>query len=302
MKVMKKLVGVAGLLIVAAGIGFWERPVSYYNEANYLREFLSGTESRSIQVAGHRVHYLAEGPAGGPVVVLVHGLGGNAEEWRNLASWLVKAGFRVYLPDLPGFGRSEQPADFSYSVHDQADVVVGFLDALRLKQVDLGGSSMGGWIVQLVAGRHPERVRRLVIFDSAGLYKMPDWDVWLFMPQTPEELKHLDALLMPNPPWVPGFIAQDILRVSMRRDWITHRALDAMLTGHDATDQLLPQLKMPVLLVWGAEDHITPLNMGQTIHRLIPQSQLEVIAGCGHLAPSQCTAQIGPKVVAFVKR
>jgi pimeloyl-ACP methyl ester carboxylesterase len=302
MKVMKKLLGVAGLLVVAAGIGFWARPVSYYNEANYLREFLSGVESRSVQVAGHRVHYLAEGPAGGPVVVLVHGLGGQAEDWLNLAPYLVKAGYRVVLPDLPGYGRSEQPGDFSYSVHDEAEVVVGFLDALGLKQADLGGWSMGGWIVQLVAGRHPERVRRLVIFDSAGLYKMPDWDVWLFMPQTPEELKHLDALLMPNPPWVPGFIAQDILRVSMRRDWITHRALDAMLTGHDATDQLLPQLKMPVLLVWGAEDHITPLNMGQTIHRLIPQSQLEVIAGCGHLAPSQCTAQIGPKVVAFVKR
>jgi hypothetical protein len=83
MKVMKKLLGVAGLLIVAAGVGFWERPVSYYNEAAYLRECLSGTESRSVQVAGYRVHYLAEGPAGGQVVVLVHGLGGNAEEWRT---------------------------------------------------------------------------------------------------------------------------------------------------------------------------------------------------------------------------
>jgi len=65
MKVMKKLWGVAGLLIVAAGIGFWARPVSYYNEANYLREFLSGVESRSVEVGGYRVHYLAEGPAGG---------------------------------------------------------------------------------------------------------------------------------------------------------------------------------------------------------------------------------------------
>jgi len=302
MIVMKKLWGVAGLLIVAAGIGFWERPVSYYNAAIYLRECLSGAESRSVKVDGYRVHYLAEGPAGGPVVVLVHGLGGSAEEWRKLASWLVKAGFRVYLPDLPGFGRSEQPADFSYSVHDQAEVVVGFLDVLGLKQVDLGGSSMGGWIVQLVAARHPERVRRLMLFDAVGLYEKPDWNTGLFTPQTPAEVDQLEALLMPHPRKIPGFIARDILRDSNRNAWVIHRAVDAMLTGQDATDNLLPQLNMPILLVWGAEDRIAPLTLGWRIHQLVPQSELDVFANCGHLAQMQCTAQAGPKVVAFVKR
>jgi pimeloyl-ACP methyl ester carboxylesterase len=302
MKVMKKLLGVAGLLIMAAGIGFWARPVSYYNEAAYLREFLSGVESRSVQVGGYRMHYLAEGPAGGPVVVLVHGLGGNAEEWRDLASWLVKAGYRVYLPDLPGFGRSEQPADYSYSVHDQAEVVVGFLDALRLKQVDLGGSSMGGWIVQIVAARHPERVRRLMLFDAVGLYEEPSWDTRLFTPATPAELDQLMVLLMPNPQKIPGFIARDIVRDSNRNAWVIHRAVDAMLTGQDATDNLLPQLKMPMLLVWGAQDRIAPLTQGARIHQLVPQSELAVFPACGHLAQMQCTAEAGPKVVEFVKR
>ncbi len=299
---MKKLWGVAGLLIVAAGIGFWARPVSYYNEANYLREFLSGVESRSVEVGGYRVHYLAEGPAGGPVVVLVHGLGGNAEEWRNLASWLVKAGYRVYLPDLPGFGRSEQPADFSYSVHDQAVVVVGFLDALGLKQVDLGGSSMGGWIVQLVAARHPERVRRLMLFDAVGLYEKPAWDTRLFTPATPAEVDQLMALLMPHPQKIPGFIARDIVRNANRNAWVIHRAVDAMLTGQDATDNLLPQLKMPMLLVWGAQDRIAPLTQGARIHQLVPQSELAVFPACGHLAQMQCTPEAGPKVVEFVKQ
>ena len=72
------------------------------------------------------------------------GLGGRAEDWRSLAPYLAKAGYRVYMPDLPGYGRSEKPADFSYSVPDEAAVVVGFMDALGLKQVDLGGWSMGG--------------------------------------------------------------------------------------------------------------------------------------------------------------
>ena len=59
---------------------------------------------------------------------------------------------------------------------------------------------------------------------------------------------------------------------------------------------------MPVLIVWGDQDHITPLSQGQTIHRLVPQSEMVVFSGCGHLAPVQCADQIGPKVVEFLKR
>jgi pimeloyl-ACP methyl ester carboxylesterase len=75
-----------------------------------------------------------------------------------------------------------------------------------------------------------------------------------------------------------------------------------MLTGKDATDSLLPQLKMPVLIVWGELDKITPLSQGETIHRLVPQSELDVVPGCGHLAPGLCAAQIAPRVIEFLKR
>jgi pimeloyl-ACP methyl ester carboxylesterase len=302
MKSMRWLLGVVAGLIVVVGIGFWARPVSFYNEAVYLHECYSGVESSNVQVAGHRVHYLAEGPAAGPVVVLVHGLGGHSEQWLNLSAYLVKAGYRVYIPDLPGYGRSEKPADFSYSVHDEAEAVVGFFDALGLKQVDLGGWSMGGGIVQHVAFRHPERVRRLMLFASIGIKQAPTFDVRLFTPSTPAELAQLNALLMPNPPKAPDFVARDLLRISQERAWVIQRALDSMSTGQDATDSLLPQLKMPVLIVWGDKDRIIPLNQGETMHRLVPQSELDVITGCGHLAPVQCSAQIGPKVVEFLKR
>ena len=302
MRLFKRLLWIAGLLVVVGGVGFLVRPVSYFNEWMYLGECLSGVESRSVTVAGHRVHYNAEGPAEGPVVVLVHGLGGRGEDWHGLAPYLAKAGFRVYMPDLPGYGRSEKPADFSYSVPDEAAVVLGFLDALRLKQVDLGGRSMGGWSAQRIGSEHPERVRRLILFDSAGIYETPKWDTRLFTPSTPADLDQLDALLMPNPPKVPGFIARDILRISKKNAWVIHRTLDRALTGRDTTDSLLPGLKMPVLIVWGAEDKITPLSQGEKIHQLVTQSQLEVFAGCGHLAPGQCAAQIGPRVVEFEKQ
>jgi pimeloyl-ACP methyl ester carboxylesterase len=299
-KVALAFVIVIGLML-AVGIGFWARPLSYFNGFTELQMSLGGAKSRFVTVAGHRIHYYVIGPEAGPPVVLVHGLGGRSEDWRNLAPYMVRMGFRVYMPDLPGYGRSEKPTDFSYSIPDEMEAVVGLMDALGLKQVDLGGWSMGGWIAQYLAARHPDRVARLMLFDSAGLNERPTWNTDLFTPVSAIELDQLDALLMPHPPAVPGFIAADILRVSRQRAWIIHRAITSMQTGRDTTDKLLPGLKMPVLIVWGKLDHAIPLSQGETIHRLIPQSQLEVVDGCGHLAPVQCADKIGPTVAHFLK-
>ena len=126
-----------------AGLGFYLRPVSYLNAHVYLQEHFLGIESRNIKVDGYRVHYLATGPVSGPPVVLVHGLGGRAEDWWNVAPVLAKAGFRVYMPDLLGFGRSQQPADFSYSVRDQAAIVVASWTPLASSRLT---SPAGPWV------------------------------------------------------------------------------------------------------------------------------------------------------------
>ncbi|MGB8031256.1 MAG: alpha/beta fold hydrolase [Terracidiphilus sp.] len=297
MRVFLALIAFAAI----AALGFYLRPVSYLNAWVYLQEHFVGIESRNIKVDGYRVHYLAMGPSGGPPVVLVHGLGGRAEDWWNVAPVLAKAGFRVYMPDLLGYGRSQQPADFSYSVRDQAAVVVDFMDALGIKQTDLAGWSMGGWIVQLIAFDHPECVGKLMLIDSVGLNIKPTWDTRLFTPTSPQQLDQLDALLMPNPPAVPAFMARDILRISRRNAWVIKRALATMMTAQDVTDNLLPQLKMPVLIIWGSLDQIAPVDQAQIMHHLIPQSQLEVLPGCGHMVPLQCAAGMDPTTLKFIQ-
>jgi len=78
--------------------------------------------------------------------------------------------------------------------------------------------------------------------------------------------------------------------------------MDSMLTGREATDSFLPKLEMPVLDEWGAEDRITPLSHGEKMHRLIPQSELQVIPGCGHLAPVDCSRQMEPELVQFFRQ
>jgi hypothetical protein len=141
-KLFKSVVWLIVVVGVVLGVDFLLRPIYFFNELSYFHEWRTGVENRDVNVAGIRMHYLAEGPSSGRPVVLVHGLGVSAEEWSALAPYLVGAGYRVYLPDLPGYGRSEKPAGFSYSVHDEAAMVAGFLDAVGLRQVDLGGWSI----------------------------------------------------------------------------------------------------------------------------------------------------------------
>ena len=301
MKLLKGLILLIVFVAVALGVGFFIHPLFFLNDWTYFQEWKSGVESRDVVVNGIRMHYLAEGPVGGQPVLLIHGLGSNAEDWAKLAPYLVQAGHRVYLPDLPGYGRSQKPADFSYSIHGEATMVAGFMDALGLQRVDLGGWSMGGGIVQHVAFDHPDRVRKLMLFDAVGLNEPVVFDTRLFTPENADQLSQFEALLSPHPVETPGFITRDILKYFQRNAWIIQRAMASMLTRKDATDSILPQLKMPVLIVWGAEDRILPVSQGEAIHRLVPQSKLDIVPGCGHLAPKECAAQVGPWVVAFEK-
>jgi len=292
-----------GLLVGAVSVGtlFYVSPSWVFDKIQELSMRASGSESRVVLIDGHRIHYYVSGPVAGPPIVLVHGLGGRSEDFGNLAPYLKKSGYRIYTPDLLGFGQSEEPLNASYSISDQADLVVNFFDAMGLQRADLGGWSMGGWIAQKVAVDHPERVSRLILMDSAGLTVHPTWDTKLFTPTTPAELEQLEALLMPNPPAMPRFVANDILRISANYSWVVKRALASMLTAKDVTDDDLPSLKMPVLILWGKLDQITPLSEGQAIHLLIPQSRMVVASSCGHLAPQSCSSEFGPAIARFLE-
>ena len=111
------------------------------------------------------VHYLEGRP--GPLLVLVHGLGGSAGRGGDSMRLLARS-YRVVALDLPGYGKSDRPrAD--YSIEYQASALADFLDALEQGKAALAGNSMGGWIAALVALNRPEKVSHLILVDSAGL-------------------------------------------------------------------------------------------------------------------------------------
>jgi len=147
---------------------------------------------------------------------------------------------------------------------------------------------MGGWVAARLTLDHPELVDRLVLYDSAGIYFPATFEASLFTPSDTSGLFHLTQMLEPNPQQLPPFIARAALTRLQRNGWIIRRSVQSMTNGHDLLDFRLPQLRTPTLLVWGSKDVLIPVAVAETMHRLIPNSSLDVIDGCGHLAPREC--------------
>jgi pimeloyl-ACP methyl ester carboxylesterase len=288
------------ILSVVVGLAafLWLRPLELLFSIIQIRLRFSGIRSEFASVDGQRIRYFVGGS--GTPIVLVHGLGSRSEDWVGLLPQLVQAGHRVYALDLLGYGRSSAPRDAAYSIAQEAGVVEKFIAGQNLNQTDLAGWSMGGWVAMRVALDEPARIRRLAIYDSAGLrYDLPFYAP-LFWPDNTARLNTLSDLLAADrgPRW-PAFIQRDIFRRVRRNGWVVQRTMQSMLTGVDILDGKLSALKMPMLIVWGKQDKITPAALGYKIHSQVPQSVLEIYDGCGHLAARECSERIGPNTVAF---
>ena len=291
------LVGI--FFVIGLGLFVCLRPLELVLTVLQVKLRMEGISSRYTEIDGYRIHYF-EGGSGMPIV-LIHGLGSRAEDWANLMPQLVHGGRHVYAIDMLGYGRSARPYDATYSVPQEAGIVEKFIASEKLAQTDLGGWSMGGWVATRVALDVPEKVRRLAIYDSAGLRFDLPFKASLFWPDNPAALTALNDLLSPGRgPHIPALMQRDILRLVQRNGWIVRRSMESMLTGADLLDGNLSGLKMPVLIVWGRQDQLTPVSLAYIFHEHIPQSVLEIYDGCGHLAPRECSDRIGPNTLAFL--
>lgn len=293
-----RVLSALGAIVLLFGAMLYWRPTLVGLTIGRTRMWTQGVHSHYVQLGSHRIHYLVTGEGQGRPVVLVNGLGGSSENWGGMIQEFKSKGLTVYAPDMLGFGRSDKP-DVDYSIALQADILKQFLDSQKLEQPDLVGWSMGGWIVMKFAAANPQRVHRLVLLDSAGLI-YDAVNAQALRPKTLDQLTHMMDILNPNPAPIPGFVARDMLRSMAERDWIIDRSLKSMSTGRDVMDTHLAELTMPVLIVWGKEDLITPLSLGDRLHRGITQSSLEVVDGCGHLAPVACANQVLPEIEGFL--
>ena len=124
-------------------------------------------QDKSVTVFGAKIRYLEMGDAAKPTVILLHGLGGNAENWQfNIMA--LSANYRVIAPDQIGFGKSDKPF-LKYRVATYTDFLDKFMAELKIEKASLVGNSMGGWVAGLMAIKYPSRVEKIILADAAGL-------------------------------------------------------------------------------------------------------------------------------------
>src|SRR6202789_2153065 len=296
------------LLVIVVGVVFgavfYERPLWVAQQGTHFGLFLHRVQSNYVMTPEGRVHYYeAESrmSGGGIPLVLVHGLGDRDESWAPMLERLRRSGFHVYAPDLLGYGRSPKPSDSDYSISTQEQFVADFIQSIGLQKPDVGGWSMGGWVVLKLALDHPDVVDRVVVYDSAGIHQQVVGGTQIFHPTAGAQLQHLADLLEPNAKPLPGFVLRDALRTMAQNQWVVDRSMTAMETGNDVVDSRLGGLAKPLLIVWGSDDQLLPLAIGQQMHGLYPQSELDVLQGCGHLAPKTCPDRAAAVTVDFLK-
>jgi len=257
-------------------------------------------EEHNIEVAGLPARYLTAGT--GPSLVLLHGAGDNALDWRWVMPHLA-ATHRVYAPDLPGSPDSARPAaDYSPAFFER--FVAGFLDTLGVERAVMVGNSLGGLISLRLALSEPARVTALVLVDSAGLGRAVNpafTSVNVFGPfetaipfwRTPvgayQRAWGRTALLFAHPPGsVPREWLAEQCRLALWPGYLeAHltalRALVGPFGQREVLVDRLPSLKIPTLVVWGARDRVFPESHAREAIAHLPEGSLALIPECGHM-------------------
>ena len=247
-----------------------------------------GAESWTSAVGGQRVHrYAFNGRGRGPAVLLLHGLGGSASSMAGLVSALSPLAPRIVLLELPGHGRSPDPAGGPLSAREHGAVAIVCAEELALEQggkVFIAGNSLGGALSLFAAHERPELFAGVAGLNPAGA-ELSDEAINV-LPRAFPDAGHgaavMARLLFARTPWLFWLVARDFAR-----HWGTptvQRILDDARAGNDRSLGLdvLTDIRVPVLIVWGEEDRLLPASSLQDFAR-IRGARVEVIPGCGHV-------------------
>jgi 4,5:9,10-diseco-3-hydroxy-5,9,17-trioxoandrosta-1(10),2-diene-4-oate hydrolase len=278
--------------------------------------------SRLAEAAGLRLHYheAGSGAAGAAPVVLLHGGGPGASGWSNFGRNLpvLADRFRTLVPDLPGFGRSDKPPVTGNYFTFAADALAGLLDGLGIERADLVGNSLGGGTAVRFALRYPDRAGRLVLMAPGGL------GLNVLAPDPTEGVRRLAAFAAPPGPSREK-LAAFLRTLVFDQRLVTDELIDERYAEAAAPESLAAmaslgasffdpataedgmlwreahRLRQRVLLIWGREDRVNPLDGALVALKLIRRAQLHVFGGCGHWAQLEKFDEFNRLVISFLE-
>ena len=230
----------------------------------------------------------------GEPVVLLHGLMGHMDHWEATLEALGPTA-RLLAPELPLFDPRS-----TTSLAALARYVRDFLDALDIGRAVLGGNSLGGHIALELALAYPERVNGLVLTGSSGLFErtftrgVPHRPTTEYVREKMEEVFYDPALV--TDAWVESVRRTVTTRVTALRVLKVARAARSR-----NIEPLLGAIRAPTLLVWGKDDRVTPPEVAERFHRLIPGSTLVFLPSCGHAAMLEQPSRFNAIVEAWLR-
>lgn len=305
---LKRLVlaGCAALLLCAVAT-YHAFPLLYKEPLLSLNRSLSGLEEKTVEAAGHRIHYL-EGGAGGTPVVLLHGIFAEKDHWVDFARPLTGS-HRVIAPDLPGFGESGRIEGLAYDYAAHTDRLAAWLDALGLPRVHLAGNSMGGTIAALFALRHPDRVASVAFIGAPhGIRsaRPSAMDRLIDAGQAPlvaHDAASFDAmmdLVFEQRPFLPAPILE-----SARADALVNAPSNLRLWHAQLKDRYLLQeqiggLRPPTLALWGQQDRVFDASGAEVLRSRLPQARIEMLPGLGHLPMMEAPQAVASRYAQFL--
>ncbi|MER3427547.1 MAG: 2-hydroxy-6-oxo-2-4-heptadienoate hydrolase [Pyrinomonas sp.] len=256
--------------------------------------------SKQVAVYGAKLRYFDVG--NGPVIILLHGLGGDANGWSATLPALASK-YRVIALDQIGFGQSDKPF-LQYRVATYVDFLDGFMRALKIERAALVGNSLGGWIAAAYALAHPQKVTKLVLVDAAGFAIPAEVNVRsLLFPATREGVRQLAGLIFYNRELFTSDAAVDLLfaqRIVNNDGYAIEKLTESIARNEDVLDGKLGAIKQPTLIVWGREDKLTPLLFAERFKREIPQAQLVIIERCGHVPQIEKPVEFNAALMKFL--
>jgi len=257
---------------------------------------------------GVRLHYAETGRRSGPPVLMIQGLGADKHLWdlqrAALAPW-----YRTIAIDNRGAGRSDKPLGV-YSLEQMADDAVAVLDAIGIERAHVVGASMGGAITQILALRHPERIRSLTLACTACRHH--PWRKELLAEWvTIAETEGMGAMTAQAARWMIG--PRSFRRLSPALGWLGPLAFSrpahafagqvaAILDIDDGLAERLPEITVPTLVIVGNQDILTPRGDAEHLAELIPTAELVVVSGAAHGLMIEHASTFNSTLLRFLRR
>ena len=286
---MLTILAVVIVIVAAAGVGFvYLAPETATRAFINLERWRAGLVRKEIRLPDGTHYVYLEGGQGEPLMLL-HGFGGNKDNFTRVARFLTSQ-YRVIVPDHIGFGESAHPQDADYSPAVQAERLHLLASALGIASLHLGGNSMGGQIALSYAVLYPAEVKSLWLLDPAGVWSAPESEVRKIIkdtgrnPLTPRNEEEFAALLpfvMADPPFVPRPIMNVLARERIRNFDLEQRIF--MQIAGDSVEQRVNGLATPSLIVWGDQDRLIDVATADILQKLLPKSQVIIMPGIGHV-------------------